>query len=155
MAPTPPNQLAHLELHTPNRLRASAFYAALFGWRPELLAAAGRSYLALDLGDRVGGGIVECGAERALWLPYVSVPDVTETTELAEGLGARVLLSPREGPAGWRGVVEAPDGAEIALWQSKLWRPDGAAETPGGRTVAPSGGTDATGPAVNHHTRME
>jgi predicted enzyme related to lactoylglutathione lyase len=137
MAPTPPNQLAHLELHTRNQLRASAFYAGLFGWRPELVAAAGCSYLALDLGERVGGGIVECGAERALWLPYVSVPDVTEAIERAKGLGARVLLSPREGPAGWRSVVEAPDGAEIAFWQSKPWRPDVAAET---RTTKHTGG---------------
>jgi predicted enzyme related to lactoylglutathione lyase len=30
-----------------------------------------------------------------------------------------VILEPREGPAGWRSVVAAPSGAEVALWQPK------------------------------------
>ena len=32
---------------------------------------------------------------------------------------ASVLLEPREGPAGWRSILAAPAGAEIALWQPK------------------------------------
>jgi uncharacterized protein len=123
MTPAPPRPLAHLELHTTNQGRASAFYSALLGWRPERIEAAGRSYLALDLGDGPGGGIVECGTERTLWLPYVAVSDIRGTTERAEQLGARILLESREGPAGWRSVVATPDGGEIALWQSKAWAP--------------------------------
>ena len=118
-----PSPLAHLELHTHNRAGASFFYGELLGWRSERVEAAGREYLALDLGHGLGGGIVECGTERALWLPYASVPDVRTATELAERLGARVLLEPREGPAGWRSVVAAPDHGEIAFWQSKVWAP--------------------------------
>jgi predicted enzyme related to lactoylglutathione lyase len=34
-------------------------------------------------------------------------------------LGATVLLSPREGPAGWHSVLTKPSGGEIALWQPK------------------------------------
>ena len=67
----------------------------------------------------MGGGIVECGTERSLWLPYVSVPEIARVTERAEQLGASVLLEPREGPAGWRSVVAAPDAGEVAFWQSK------------------------------------
>ena len=114
-----PNPLAHLELHTTDLEGARAFYSALFGWRPERVEAANRSYLALDLGEGPSGGIVECGTERALWLPYVSVADVSSVTEHAERLGASLLLEPREGPAGWRSVVQAPDGGEVALWQPK------------------------------------
>jgi predicted enzyme related to lactoylglutathione lyase len=125
MTPTPPRPLAHLELHTPDRTVARAFYSELLGWRPELIQASGRDYLALDLGEGPSGGIVECGTERALWLPYVSVPDVVRATERARELGADVLLKPREGPAGWRSVVAAPGAGEIALWQSKGWRPGG------------------------------
>jgi predicted enzyme related to lactoylglutathione lyase len=95
----------------------------LLGWRPEHVEAAGREYLALDLGNGLGGGIVECGTERPLWLPYVSVPDLKAATDRAERLGARVLLESREGPAGWRSVVAAPDGGEIALSQFKGWAP--------------------------------
>jgi predicted enzyme related to lactoylglutathione lyase len=113
---------AHLELHTSDRARASAFYSELLGWRPELIEAAERSYLALDTGDGPSGGVVECGTERALWLPYVAVPSIELVTDRAQQLGAAVVLSPREGPAGWRSVVATPHGGEIAFWQSKEWR---------------------------------
>jgi predicted enzyme related to lactoylglutathione lyase len=111
--------VVHLELHTTNLARACAFYSELLDWRPERVESGGRSYVALDLGGGLGGGVVECGAERATWLPYVSVPDVTAATERARRLGAAVLLAPREGPAGWRSVVVAPDAGEVAFWQPK------------------------------------
>jgi predicted enzyme related to lactoylglutathione lyase len=40
-------------------------------------------------------------------------------TERAQRLGARIMLGPREGPAGWRSVVATPAGGEIAFWQPK------------------------------------
>jgi uncharacterized protein len=113
------NSVVHLELHTGDVGEARAFYERLFDWRPELIDAGPGSYLAVEMGDRLGGGIVECGTKRPLWLPYVEVDDVSEVTERARGLGASVLLEPREGPAGWRSAVVVPDGAEIAFWQQK------------------------------------
>jgi predicted enzyme related to lactoylglutathione lyase len=113
------NPVVHLELVTRNLPRAAAFYTRLFGWRALKIAAGSESYLALELGNGIEGGVVERDAGRTLWLPYVDVPDVVEATEQACLLGASVLLEPREGPAGWRSVVAAPAGAEIALWQSK------------------------------------
>jgi predicted enzyme related to lactoylglutathione lyase len=110
-----PSPLVHLELHTGNLARACAFYAGLCGWRPERVAG----YQALDWDREVGGGVVECGIERAAWLPYVEVARVEEATGRAVELGASVLLAPREGPAGWRSVVAVPDGAELALWQPR------------------------------------
>jgi uncharacterized protein len=111
--------VVHLELHTGDVPGASAFYAELCGWRPEWVHAGGGSYLALDMGRRQGGGIVECATERPLWLPYVEVPEVGAATRRAQELGASVLLGPREGPAGWRSVVATPAGGEIAFWQQK------------------------------------
>jgi uncharacterized protein len=111
--------LVHLELHTANLPAASAFYAGLCGWRPEQITVSSGSYHALEMGEGLGGGIVECAARRPLWLPYVEVPDVAEATERARRLGAKVLLEPREGPAGWRGVVAAPAAGELAFWQPK------------------------------------
>jgi predicted enzyme related to lactoylglutathione lyase len=52
----------------------------------------------------------------------VDVPDVDRTTDEARELGGEVLLGPREGPEGWRSVVSAPDGGEVAFWQSKTER---------------------------------
>src|SRR5881296_1001367 len=114
-----PRPVVHLELHTGDQARASAFYAKLLCWRPELIEAGSGSYVALELGGGFGGGIVECGTRRPLWLPYVEVADVAGVTDRARRLGASVLLEPREGPAGWRSVVAAPAAGEIAFWQPK------------------------------------
>jgi predicted enzyme related to lactoylglutathione lyase len=115
-----PRSVVHLELHTGDMACASAYYAQLCGWRPEQIDTANGSYHALGLGGGFDGGIVECGARRALWLPYVEVDQIDATTDRARKLGASVLLEPREGPAGWRSVVATPAGGEIAFWQPKL-----------------------------------
>jgi predicted enzyme related to lactoylglutathione lyase len=119
MTPAPGNPVVHLELHTGDLQRARGFYAELCGWRPERIEAGCGSYLALDLGRGLGGGIVECGTERPLWLPYVEIAEIAEATDRARLLGASVLLGPREGPAGWRSVVSTPAGGEVAFWQPK------------------------------------
>jgi predicted enzyme related to lactoylglutathione lyase len=119
MNQTHPNPVVHLELHTGDLSRASAFYAQLCGWRPERIDTASGSYHALGLGGGFDGGIVECGTRRALWLPYVEVDQIDGATARARELGASVLLEPIEGPAGWRSVVATPAGGEIAFWQPK------------------------------------
>ncbi|HWM63311.1 MAG TPA: VOC family protein [Solirubrobacterales bacterium] len=119
MLKSPSNPVVHLELHTGDRSSARDFYSGLCGWRAQRVEVGDGSYMALELGDGFGGGIVECGAARALWLPYVEVPEIGAATERARELGARVLLEPREGPAGWRGVVSTPTGGEVAFWQPK------------------------------------
>jgi predicted enzyme related to lactoylglutathione lyase len=111
--------VVHLELHTGDLVRARAWYAELCGWRPERVDAGSSSYLALQLGGGLGGGMVECDTRRPLWLPYVEVTEIAEVTDRARLLGASVLLEPREGPAGWRSVVATPAGGEIAFWQPK------------------------------------
>jgi uncharacterized protein len=116
---TLPHRVVHLELHTGDRQRASAFYARLLKWQPDVIRAASSSYLALDMGGGVGGGIVECATRRPLWLPYVEVDQIDEAIEHARRLGAAVLLEPREGPSGWRSVVSSPEGGEVALWEPK------------------------------------
>ena len=114
-----PARREDVELHTADAAAAGSFYARLLQWQPERIEAACGSYLALGLGGGCDGGIVECGTRRALWLPYVEVAEVAAVTEQARRLGASVLLSPREGPAGWRSVVTTPQGGEIAFWQPK------------------------------------
>jgi uncharacterized protein len=110
------NRLVHLELHTGDERGASAFYATLLSWRPERIHAGAGSYLTLDLGGGVGAGIVECGTDRALWLPYVAVEDVDGMADRALALGASLLLAPRDGAAGRRCVVRSPAGGEVAFW---------------------------------------
>jgi hypothetical protein len=111
--------VVHLELHTGELARSQAIYAELCGWRPERVRTPHGSYLALDLGNGISGGVVECATERALWLPYAEVSDIRAATERARQLGASVPLEPREGPGGWRSVVSTPSGGELAFWQRK------------------------------------
>lgn len=113
------NPIVHLELHTGDLEAAEALYAELCGWQTQRIDNRHGSYLALDLGSGMGGGIVQCPVPRALWLPYVEVQDISAATDHARCLGASILLAPREGPAGWRSVVGSPSGGEIAFWQQK------------------------------------
>lgn len=108
-------RVIHLELHTRDREAAVGFLSALLGWRAEQVGP----YTTLSVGDRVGGGIVECGLRPAQWVPYAVVEDVGAATERAGRLGASVLLEPREGSQGWRSVVASPVSGAIALWELK------------------------------------
>jgi len=114
-----PNPVVHLELHTRHLRGARTFYAELCGWREEYIQNHSGSYVALELGGGLGGGIVECPTERSPWLPYVQVGEIAEVIERARQLGASVLLEPHEGPAGWRRVLATYVGGEIAFWQAK------------------------------------
>jgi predicted enzyme related to lactoylglutathione lyase len=125
MAPAPQHRVVHLELRTGNLPRACAFYTELFGWHTERVHTSSGDYLTFELGDLLQGGVVEHDMEHPFWLPYVEVADVARFTERARMCGASVLLSPREGPAGWRSILATPAGGEIALWQPKVW-PRGA-----------------------------
>jgi uncharacterized protein len=110
--------VVHLELHTADLPSARDFYAELCGWSAARIETGAGSYQALELGE-IGGGMVECGVPRPLWLPYVEVAEIAGATDRARRLGASVLLDPREGPAGWRSVVCSPMGGELAFWQPK------------------------------------
>jgi predicted enzyme related to lactoylglutathione lyase len=114
-----PRPVVHLELHTGDQRQASAFYQELLGWTAELVRTASGSYLAVDLGGPIGGGLVECGIARPLWLPYVHVERVDDATQHARQMGATVILKPCEGPSGWRSVVSSPTAGEVALWEQK------------------------------------
>jgi predicted enzyme related to lactoylglutathione lyase len=133
----------HLELHTYDAPRAVTFLSALLGWSAEEVVVPitrpvhpivptggdgkgdeGGSYLSLRLGNGVGGGVVECGQPQPFWLPYVRVHALRQVTQRAQELGASVLLSPREGHAGWRSVVTDGATGDIAFWQPKTrWCP--------------------------------
>jgi len=119
MDPSTPKPVVHLELHTADLEAGCGFYESLCGWRRQPIDTGAGSYLALEMGNGMGGGAVECGTPRSLWLPYVEVRDVALVTERARALGARVALAPREGPVGRRSVIATAYGAEIALWQPK------------------------------------
>jgi len=83
--------VVHLELHTRDLARARELYAGLLGWRPRELDLPGGGYVGYELGPGLGGGVVQCATGRALWLPYVEVPDVDASAQRAAELGAKLL----------------------------------------------------------------
>jgi uncharacterized protein len=113
------NPVVHLELRTRDLAGSSRFLTELLGWRTEHVRVGDRSYVALDLGRRLDGGISEHDRACEGWLPYVEVDDIDRMTERGRAIGAAVILPPREGPAGWRSILATRSGAEIALWQPK------------------------------------
>jgi predicted enzyme related to lactoylglutathione lyase len=117
------NGVVHMELHTHDLAEVRVFLWQLLGWRSWPVGVGGRDYLALEVSDQLGGGIVACGQRPPSWLPYVEVGDVQRATERASELGAAVLLAPREGPEGWRSVVTTPAAGDLAFWQPKPLRP--------------------------------
>jgi predicted enzyme related to lactoylglutathione lyase len=119
MGQGPTNPVVHLELHTPDVLAACEFYTRLCGWEPEPIDPGYERYRAIEVGEEIGGSVVECRTPRPAWMPYVRVGSVERATERARSLGAAVLLEPREGPAGWRSAIASPAGAEMAFWQPK------------------------------------
>ena len=108
-------QIVHLELHTPDLTRASAYYRQLLGWAPETVVTRCRPYVSFDAG--LSAGIVTCGARVPVWIPYVEVDDVHIATDRAVSLGATTVLAPRAGPHGWRAVVRSAGGGDLAFWQ--------------------------------------
>jgi predicted enzyme related to lactoylglutathione lyase len=93
--------------------------AARLGWRFETLRVTRGSYVTLDCGGAIEGGVVEDDGSPALWLPYVEVYDIAEATAHARTLGASVILAAREGPAGWRSRILHPAVGHLAFWQPK------------------------------------
>ena len=65
----PSSPVVHLELHTGDLAAARATLAELTGWHQRRVGTNAGSYLALELGANLGGGIVECATPRPLWLP--------------------------------------------------------------------------------------
>src|SRR4029450_2413987 len=63
---TPPRPVVHLELHTFDQVGASAFYAQLLPWRPQMVRGGAGSYLTFDTGGHLGSGVVECRTGRPL-----------------------------------------------------------------------------------------
>ena len=75
--------------------------------------------LLLTAGDRLVAGLGLTSARWQILGAIVAAERSQPVAWLARDLGAQVVLEPREGPAGWRGVVAAPAAGELAFWQPK------------------------------------
>jgi predicted enzyme related to lactoylglutathione lyase len=110
------------ELQTRDLAAATAFYAAVFGWRWE---PAGDGYLVAYLDAKPGEDKSNAGAMAmpaaapaeapSSWMVYFAVEDCDESVAGAERLGASVFLPAMQmGPGRFAGLVD-PTGAMFLL----------------------------------------
>lgn len=113
------NPFTYAELHTKNASAAKAFYSQLFDWRLKDEPMPGGTYVSIDTGDAVPGGLLEADeAAGSRWLPYVLVGDLLASTAKAKKLGAQAVKENLEVPGmGRYSVLVDPTGASFGLWE--------------------------------------
>ena len=117
------NPFVHVELNATDVDKAKSFYGKLFDWKLEDVPVEGMTYTTIGVGEGTGGGMMKqmMPGAPSVWLPYVGVADIHESTRKAKSLGATVL---RDVTAvmdmGWLSILQDPTGALIGLWQPKM-----------------------------------
>jgi uncharacterized protein len=118
------------ELQTADPARARAFYAAVMGWTPNVVAlndqtrpaAPGEAeYTVFKAGERevAGAAQVEAAPDKpptAFWLTYVQVADVDAAVLKAVELGGKLLEPAADVPnTGRIAIIEDPEGVRVGL----------------------------------------
>ena len=107
------------ELMTSDVAAAKDFYSQLFGWELEQACAAEMEYTIVKSNGREIGGMMAMPPEAAAappnWGIYITVDDVDATAAKAEGLGAKIVVPPRDIPqVGRFCVIQDPQGAFVS-----------------------------------------
>jgi predicted enzyme related to lactoylglutathione lyase len=127
------------ELMTTDRAGAFSFYQSLFGWQDAGSMDMGPqgTYQQFGLDGKAFGGMFRPAQMPGppVWLPYVSVADVTKAAAAIKRLGGTVINGPMPIPGGDM-IVQALDGQGVmfALHASKQV----AAAQPSGNTARPA-----------------
>lgn len=110
------------ELLTNDVDTAKHFYGKLFGWtlEPAPTALPGVDYTLVKCADQPIGGMMAIPPDVTgmppHWGTYVTVDDVDATVKLAEEMGGKVLVAPKDIPGiGRFGVLQDPQGAVISV----------------------------------------
>jgi predicted enzyme related to lactoylglutathione lyase len=107
------------ELMTPNTAQAHRFYGKVAGWKTQAFEH-DPSYQMFAAGSGALGGTVERAEAPAAWLSFIATTDLETTVGDAMQLGAKVLtnVTPIPGGAGQWAVLQDPQGATFAIYQS-------------------------------------
>ena len=108
------------ELMTSDPQSATDFYTKLLGWTAEDVQMEDMTYTVVTAGGEQVGGIMKIPPEAEgtppHWGTYITVDNVDETAGKAEGLGAKIIIPPRDIPnVGRFTVIQDPHGAFISL----------------------------------------
>ena len=118
------------ELQAADPARARAFYAAVMGWTPKVVALADQTrapepgekeYTLFNVGDREVAGAAQAEAGPAqsptsFWLTYIQVANVDAAALKAVELGGKLLEAPTDIPnTGRIAIIQDPEGAHVGL----------------------------------------
>ena len=113
-----PGALCWNDLVTSDAEASTRFYSELFGWRIEPVADG--AYWTIYNGERTNGGLIPLEGMPEVWNVYFATDDIDATQSALEGAGGRVMVPPREVPAGRFAVVADPQGAVFCLFEGAL-----------------------------------
>jgi len=97
----------------------AAFYCSLFGWRIDPGNALGYREIETNSAQGIRGGIWPAPPQVPSFVQlFVSVEDVKEACEKAQGLGAKMVIAPTALPDGDQmAVLQDPSGMSFAVWK--------------------------------------
>jgi predicted enzyme related to lactoylglutathione lyase len=114
-----PGKFVWHDLVTRDPASARRFYGALLGWEFQDTTRNGKPYAVARVGGQPVAGIVvysDSAEEHALWLSYLSVPNVDQAVEQVSAAGGKVLYPPTDLPGAARvAVISDPQGAPLGL----------------------------------------
>lgn len=118
------------ELQAADPARARAFYSAVMGWTPKVVALTDQTrapepgekeYTLFNAGDREVAGALQAEAASAqsptsFWLTYIQVANVDAAALKAVELGGKLLEAPTDIPNSGRiAIIQDPEGAHVGL----------------------------------------
>lgn len=121
----PHGTIAWVDLTVPNATGIGDFYREVTGWSPDPVDMGGYSDFNMipTGGEEPVAGICHAQGENAglpaMWLIYISVPNLDRSLQSAIERGARPISGIRESGDGGRYIVLAdPAGAAFAIFQA-------------------------------------
>jgi predicted enzyme related to lactoylglutathione lyase len=107
------------ELVSTDKAEATAFYAALFGWKLQSFLET-MDYTLFKNGEQSVGGAMqrteEMGDAPSHWMTYFAVADCDASVKRVKELGGRLVSGPNDIPqVGRSAMVADPDGAMFTL----------------------------------------
>lgn len=107
------------ELVTQDVKASGAFYSKLFGWQAENFGPTD-DYMLFKSGSSQVGGMMKCpmAGVPTHWLAYVTVANCDASVKNARGLGAKIVVEPKDIPTVGRiAVIIDPQGAAFGVFQ--------------------------------------
>ena len=115
-----PGAPSWFEVMTSDAARAASFYAALFGWSPQVVQMPGHPYTTFRLGDDLVAGAMQIspamGSAAPRWVTYFTVRDADEAARTAAELGGQVTAPPADVPGVGRFCgITSPQGVTFRV----------------------------------------